>query len=367
MHMRYDYLVVGSGLFGAVFVCEARKRQKSCLVVERRTHAGGNLYCEEKEGIRLHTYGAHIFHTCDEAVWKYMNALSPFNHFVNSPIANFKGELYNLPFNMNTFYRMWGVKTPVEAKAKIESQRGEVTGEPKNLEEQAISLVGRDVYEKLVKGYTEKQWGRSCDKLPAFIIRRLPMRYTFDNNYFSDPYQGIPIEGYNAVIKKLLSGSTLLLNTDFNAQRETLMSLCGRIVYTGQIDAFYDYRFGKLAYRSLRFETERFEEENRQGVAVINYTDFETPYTRSIEHKHFEFGTQGVTYVTKEYPLEWAEGAEPYYPVNDEENKRLYEQYEALAKKEERVLFGGRLAQYQYLDMDKTVAAALALAKKELV
>ncbi|HWS30051.1 MAG TPA: UDP-galactopyranose mutase [Clostridia bacterium] len=364
--MAYDWLIVGSGLFGAVFAHEAKKRGASVLVVERRTHAGGNVYCEEKEGIRLHAYGAHIFHTSDKEVWDYMNALSPFNHFVNSPVANFKGELYNLPFNMNTFYQMWGVKSPTEAKGKIEAQRGEAQGEPKNLEEQAIALVGRDIYEKLVKGYTEKQWGRTCDKLPAFIIKRLPVRYTFDNNYFSDPYQGIPKEGYNAVIKKLLAGCTVILNTDFNLQRGTFIRLCKRLLYTGSIDAFYDYRFGALAYRSLRFETERLDAENYQGVAAMNFTDADTPYTRVIEHKHFEFGTQPCTYVTREYPLEWELGAEAYYPVNDEENKSLYERYEKLAGAEKDVLFGGRLAKYAYLDMDKTVAAALALARKEL-
>lgn len=361
----YDYIVAGAGLFGAVFAHEAKKRGKTVLVVERRAHVGGNLYCEEKEGIRIHAYGAHIFHTADTKVWDYMQALSPFNHFVNSPIANYKGELYNLPFNMNTFYRMWGTLTPEEAKGKIAAQRGGA-GEPKNLEEQAIALVGRDLYEKLVKGYTQKQWGRACDKLPAFIIKRLPVRYTFDNNYFSDPYQGIPTEGYNAIIKKLLAGCAVLTNTDFNARRQTFFRLAPRILYTGPIDAFYDYSLGALAYRSLRFETERLATDNFQGVAVMNYTDAETPYTRVIEHKHFEFGNQPYTYVTREYPLAWNPGAEAYYPVNDAENDALYARYAALAQGEERVLFGGRLAQYRYLDMDKTVAAALALAQKEL-
>lgn len=364
--MAYDWLIVGSGLFGAVFAHEAKKCGASVLVAERRAHVGGNVYCEERDGIRLHTYGAHIFHTSDKEVWDYMNALSPFNHFQNNPVANFKGELYNLPFNMNTFYQMWRVRTPEEAKIKIEEQRGEAHREPKNLEEQAIALVGRDLYEKLVKGYTEKQWGRSCDKLPAFIIKRLPVRYTFDNNYFSDPYQGIPVEGYNAIIQKLLAGCTLMLNTDFNLQRDVLMRLSKRVLYTGPIDAFYEYRFGALSYRSLRFETERLDKENYQGVAVMNFTDADTPYTRVIEHKHFEFKAQPYTYVTREYPLEWSLGAEAYYPVNDEENKMLYERYEKLSDEEEDVLFGGRLAKYSYLDMDKTVAAALALSRKEL-
>lgn len=365
--MAYDYLIVGSGLFGAVFAHEAVKRGKSCLVVEKRAHAGGNIHCEVREGIRIHRYGAHIFHTKNEEVWAYMNGLSAFNSFVNSPVANYRGKLFNLPFNMNTFYALWGVKTPEEAKARIEAQRGETRGEPQNLEEQAVALVGRDVYETLVKGYTEKQWGRPCSQLPPFIIKRLPMRFLFDNNYFDDPYQGIPAEGYDAIVKKLLRGSALLLNTDFFTRREALLGLCERVVYTGPLDAYFGFRYGPLAYRSLRFETERLETENHQGVAVMNYTDAETPYTRVIEHKHFErLANAPYTYVTREYPVEWREGAEPYYPVNDEKNRLLCERYEALAKQEERVAFGGRLARYQYLDMDKTVAEALALAKKEL-
>lgn len=364
--MLYDWLVVGSGLFGAVFAHEAKKRGKSVLVAERRAHLGGNLYCEEREGIRIHAYGAHIFHTSNENVWSYMLALSAFNHFINSPVANYKGELFSLPFNMHTFYQMWGTVTPAQAQERITAQRGESAGEPRNLEEQAIALAGRDVYEKLVKGYTEKQWGRPCDKLPTFILKRLPVRFTFDNRYFSDPYQGIPAEGYNAVFKKLLRGCAVILNTDFNLQRDALISLARRVLYTGQIDAYYDFRFGALAYRSLRFETERLETQNHQGVAVMNYTDAQTPFTRVIEHKHFEFGEQPYTYITREYPLEWNAGAEAYYPVNDEENQALYARYEALAKKEPHTVFGGRLAQYRYLDMDKTVAAALELAEKEL-
>ncbi len=364
--MKYDYLIVGSGLFGATFAHEATRRGKRCLVVEKRDHIGGNIYCDEQDGIRIHRYGAHIFHTSSEPVWSYIRQFAVFNHYVNSPVANFHGELYSLPFNMNTFSQMWGVVTPQQAKDKIASQRAEITGEPQNLEEQAISLVGRDIYEKLIKGYTEKQWGRDCRALPPFIIRRLPVRYTFDNNYFSDPYQGIPVGGYTPIIEKMLSGCDVELNTDFNAHRDRLGSLANRILYTGPIDAYFDGAHGPLAYRSLRFETQRFETDNHQGVAVMNYTDAETPFTRVIEHKHFEFGTQDVTHVTWEYPLEWQPGSEPYYPVNDDDNQRIFAQYQALADKEQHVLFGGRLAQYRYDDMDKTIANALKLAQQEL-
>lgn len=364
--MKYDYLIVGSGLFGATFACEATRRGKRCLVIEKRDHIGGNIYCEETDGIRIHRYGAHIFHTSLAPVWDYIQQFAMFNHYVNSPVANFHGELYNLPFNMNTFSKMWGVVTPQQAKEKIASQRAEISGEPQNLEEQAISLVGRDIYEKLIKGYTEKQWGRDCRALPPFIIRRLPVRYTFDNNYFSDPYQGIPVGGYTPIIEKMLSGCDVELGTDFNAQRDRLGNLASRILYTGPIDTYFDGAHGPLAYRSLRFDTQRFETDNYQGVAVMNYTDAETPFTRVIEHKHFEFGTQSVTHVTWEYPLEWTPSCEPYYPVNDDANQRIFAQYQVLASKEQNVLFGGRLAQYRYDDMDKTITNALALVQQEL-
>ena len=344
----YNYLIVGSGLFGSVFAHEAKKRGKSVLVIERRSHAGGNIYCEEKEGINIHKYGAHIFHTDYKDVWDYVNQFVEFNNFVNSPVANYKGELYNLPFNMNTFSRMWGVITPTEATAKIAGQRKAITGEPKNLEEQAISLIGTDVYTKLIKGYTEKQWGRRCTELPAFIIRRLPVRYTFDNNYFNDRYQGIPMGGYNKLTEALLEGVEVRLDVDYNQQREAYKRIAEVIVYTGPIDAFFDYSLGQLEYRSLRFETERLEEENHQGVAIVNYTEREIPYTRTIEHKHFEFGKQPVTYVTKEYPAEWTPGEEAYYPVNNDRNQKLYAQYAELAQKEKNVIFGGRLAEYKY-------------------
>ena len=364
--VKYDYLIVGSGLFGATFAREATQKGKRCLVVEKRSHVGGNIYCDEADGIRIHTYGAHIFHTSNARVWDYIRQFAAFNHYVNAPVANYHGELYNLPFNMNTFSRMWGVVTPEQAKEKIAAQRTEISGEPQNLEEQAISLVGRDIYEKLIKGYTEKQWGRSCRALPPFIIRRLPVRYTFDNNYFSDPYQGIPIGGYTPIIEKMLSGCDVELDTDFNAHRERLGQIARRVIYTGPIDAYFDSVYGPLAYRSLSFDTQRFETDNYQGVAVMNYTDADTPYTRVIEHKHFEFGTQSVTHVTWEYPMEWQPGCEPYYPVNDDANQKIFAQYQALAQKEQHVRFGGRLAQYRYDDMDKTIAAALALAGQEL-
>lgn len=361
----YDYLIVGSGLYGAVFAHEAKKQGKACLVLEKRDHIGGNVYCEQVEGVTVHRYGAHIFHTNDKEVWDYVNGLAEFNRFTNSPVANFHGELYNLPFNMNTFYQMWGVRTPEEAKAKIAEQRAEIKGEPSNLEEQAISLVGRDIYEKLICGYTEKQWGRPCKELPSFIIKRLPVRFTYDNNYFNDRYQGIPEGGYTPLIENLLNGIEIRLNTDFLADREHWLSQAKKVVYTGTVDAYFNYCFGKLEYRSLRFETETLDRENYQGVAVVNYTDAETPFTRLIEHKHFEYGTQPKTVITREYPAVWQEGMEPYYPVNDHNNSTLYQKYAALAQKEENVLFGGRLGQYCYYDMDKVIAAALEAAKKE--
>ena len=361
----YDYLIVGSGLFGSVFAHEMKERGKSCLVVERREHAGGNVYCEEKEGIRIHKYGAHIFHTSDKRLWDYVNRFAEFNNYVNSPVANYQGELYNLPFNMNTFSTLWGVATPKEAAEHIASQRAVIKDEPKNLEEQAISLVGTDIYQKLIKGYTEKQWGRDCRELPAFIIKRLPVRYTFDNNYFNDRYQGIPMGGYNRLIDGLLEGIEVRLGVDFNKNRDELFALAGTVVYTGAIDAYFGCSLGGLEYRGLRFETERYEEENHQGVAVMNYTAREVPYTRSIEHKHFEFGTQPVTYVTKEYPSDWKPGEEAYYPVNDKRNQELYEKYAAMAKKEIRVIFGGRLAEYKYYDMDDVIDSALRTVEQE--
>ena len=374
--MKYDYLIVGAGLFGAVFAHEASKAGKKCLVIEKRSHIAGNIYTEEHHGIMVHKYGAHIFHTSDEEVWEYVTKFADFNHYVNSPLARYKDELYNLPFNMNTFARLWNVKTPAEAKRKIEEQiHAAGITEPANLEEQAISLVGRDVYEKLVKGYTEKQWGKSCSELPAFIIKRLPLRFVFDNNYFNDPHQGIPKEGYTAIVRKLLDGIPVLCNTDFfsyakrkpeggfeNAAGDTFEKL----VYTGMIDEFYDYRLGELEYRSLRFETEYLPDtDNYQGNAVVNYTEREIPYTRIIEHKHFTFGTGEGTYVTREYPADFHKGDEPYYPVNDDRNNELYEAYRALAAEDERVIFGGRLGMYRYLDMDKAIRAALDTWKSD--
>ena len=358
----YDFLVIGSGLFGAVFAHEAHSAGKRVLMMERRSHVGGNVYCEEKEGIRIHKYGAHIFHTSDREVWDYVNRFVSFNNYINSPVANYRGELYNLPFNMNTFAKMWGITTPAEAAAKIEEQRHAAgIKEPQNLEEQAISLIGTDIYTKLIKGYTEKQWGRSCTELPAFIIRRLPVRYTFDNNYFNDRYQGIPVGGYNRLIRALLDGIEVRTGEDYNlpAIRERYRGAARTIVYTGAIDAYFGYALGTLAYRGLRFETERLEEENHQGVAVMNYTAREIPYTRIIEHKHFEFGTQPVTYITREYPADWHPGEEAYYPVNDAENQALYARYAALAKKEDGTIFGGRLAEYRYYDMDDVIRSAL--------
>lgn len=365
--MKYDYLIVGAGLFGSVFAYEAKKRGKKCLVIDKRSHIGGNIYCENIGGINVHRYGAHIFHTSNKEVWDYINQFAEFNNYINSPIAVYKDELYNMPFNMNTFSKLWGIRTPDEAKAKIAEQIAELNiTEPKNLEEQALSLVGRDVYEKLVKGYTEKQWGRDCKDLPSFIIKRLPVRYTYDNNYFNDLYQGIPIGGYNVLIDKLFAGCDMETGVDYNENREKYNALGEKVLYTGTIDSYYDYCFGKLEYRSLKFETETLDKENYQGVAVVNYTDRETPYTRIIEHKHFEFGTQPKTVITREYPADWQEGMEPYYPINDEKNQSLYQKYKELAEKETKVLFGGRLAEYKYYDMDKVIESAFKLVEKEL-
>ena len=363
---KYDYILVGSGLYSGVFAWFAKQKGKKCLVLEKRDHIGGNVYCENTEGIHVHKYGAHIFHTSNKEVWQFVNSLAEFNRYTNSPVANYKGEMYNMPFNMNTFSKMWNISTPAEAKKIIEEQKKEITGEPKNLEEQAISLVGREIYEKLVKGYTEKQWGRDCTALPAFIIKRLPVRYTYDNNYFNDLYQGIPIGGYNVIIDRLFEGCDIETGVDYLEKKEYYDGLGEKIVYTGTIDAYYKYQFGKLEYRSLRFESEVLDEENHQGVAVVNYTDRETPYTRIIEHKHFEFGTQLKTVITREYPVTWQEGMEPYYPVNDEKNQALYQKYAKLAEKEEHVIFGGRLGEYKYYDMEKVIASAMACAKEEL-
>ncbi len=363
---KYDYLIVGSGLFGSVFAHEATKRGYRCLVIDKRKHTGGNVYCEQKEGISVHRYGAHIFHTDSKLIWDYVNQFAAFNRYTNCPIANYHGEIYNLPFNMNTFHQMWGVTTPQQAKEKIEEQCRQITDEPKNLEEQAIRLVGYDLYKKLVKGYTEKQWGRECKELPAFIIKRLPVRFTYDNNYFNDPYQGIPIGGYNQIIDSLLRGCEVRTETDFIEERDSLSAMADKIVYTGTIDAFYQYRFGRLEYRSLKFEDEILDIPNYQGVAVVNYTDEQTPFTRIIEHKHFEFGTQSKTIITREYPMSRQADTEPYYPVNDEKNQQLYEQYRRIAEQEKNVIFGGRLAEYKYYDMDKVIASALTAAKKYL-
>ena len=361
MGKTYDYLIVGAGLYGAVAAYELKKKGFKCFVIDKRSHIGGNIYTENADGINIHKYGAHIFHTSDKKIWDYVNQFASFNNFVNSPVARFHNELYNLPFNMNTFSKLWGITTPAEAAAKIKDQieAEHLEGEPKNLEEQALRLVGRDVYEKLVKEYTEKQWGRSCKELPAFIIKRLPVRFTFDNNYFNDRYQGIPIGGYTAMVEKMLEGTDVRLDTDYFEHRDTLDGLADKIIYTGMIDRFYDYKFGELEYRSLKFETEKLDTENYQGVAVVNYTSHDEKFTRIIEHKHFEFGKQPVTYITKEYPKQWEKGDEPYYPVNNDRNNELYAKYKALADKETKVFFGGRLGQYKYYDMDKVIAAAL--------
>lgn len=365
MSREFDYLIVGAGLFGAVFAREMTDAGRKCLVIDRRGHIAGNAYTETVEGIDVHRYGAHIFHTNDEEVWAYVNRFARFNRFTNSPIANYRGELYNLPFNMNTFHQMWGVVTPEQAREEICRQQAAAgDGEPRDLEEQAIRLVGRDIYEKLVKGYTQKQWGRPCTELPAFIIRRLPVRFTYDNNYFNARYQGIPEEGYTALAERLLAGIPVRLHTDFLRQRGELSALAETVVYTGAIDAYFDYRLGALEYRSLRFETEVLDTDNYQGNAVVNYTDAETPWTRIIEHKHFTFGTQPKTVITREYSAAWQPGDEPYYPVNDQRNTELYQRYAALAAQEPHTLFGGRLGAYRYYDMDQVIAAALALAQQ---
>lgn len=369
---HYDYLIVGAGLFGSVFAYKAKEQGKKCLVIDRRPHLGGNLYCEDVEGIHVHKYGAHIFHTSNKKVWDFVNSIVEFNRYTNSPVANYKGKLYNLPFNMNTFYQMWGVTTPAEAKAKIEEQKAEAVArmkvdgvtEPRNLEEQAQMLIGKDIYEKLIKGYTEKQWGRKCTDLPAFIIKRLPVRMVFDNNYFNDKYQGIPIGGYNLLINRLLEGADVRLGCDFFVHRMELESLADKVVFTGAIDEYYGYRFGKLEYRTVRFETEILDMPNYQGNAVVNYTEREVPYTRVIEHKHFEMFGEDVyqspkTVISKEYSSEWTEGSEPYYPVNDERNNALYQKYKEFADKETNVIFGGRLAEYKYYDMHHIVEKAL--------
>ena len=362
----YDYLVVGAGLFGATFAYEMAKKGKRVLVIERRSHIGGNIYCENINGINVHKYGAHIFHTSDKEIWNYVNQFCEFNNYINSPIANYKGELYNMPFNMNTFTKLWNnVITPNDAKKKIEEQRKELNGkEPQNLEEQAISLVGRDIYEKLVKGYTEKQWNRDCKELPAFIIKRLPVRFTFNNNYFNDRYQGIPIGGYNVIIEKMLENCDIELNVDYLKEKNKYNALADKIIYTGMIDEYFNYQLGNLEYRSLKFENEVLENiDNYQGNAVINYTDRETPYTRVIEHKHFEFNECHGTIITREYPSDWHIGDEAYYPINDEKNSKLYEEYKNLASNEKQVIFGGRLGNYQYYDMDKVIKSALVLVK----
>ncbi len=363
--MKYDYLIVGAGLFGAVFAYEATKKGKKCLVIDKRDHIAGNIYTKETENINVHQYGAHIFHTSDKKIWDYVNSFADFNNYINSPVAVYKDELYNLPFNMNTFSKMWNIKTPSEAKAIIEKQIEELNiTEPQNLEEQALSLVGTDVYEKLIKGYTEKQWGRDCKELPAFIIKRLPLRFTYDNNYFNDRYQGIPIGGYTKIVEKMLEGSDVLLDTDYFEFIKDNEGIADKVLFTGMIDEYYDFCYGHLEYRTVRFETEVFDCDNYQGNAVVNYTDREVPYTRIIEHKHFEFGKQEKTIISREYSTEWEPGMEPYYPVNNERNNDLFEKYKALADKEEKVIFGGRLGNYKYYDMDKVIIAALEAVEK---
>ena len=363
---QYDYLIVGAGLFGSMFAYEATKRGKKCLVVEKRNHIAGNIYTENIEDIDVHKYGAHIFHTSNKKVWDYVNQFAEFNNFVNSPIAIYKDELYNLPFNMNTFSKLWGIKTPKEARQKIDEQIKDLNiTEPKNLEEQALKLVGRDVYEKLIKGYTEKQWGRKCEDLPAFIIKRLPLRFTYDNNYFNDRYQGIPTEGYTKIVEKMLEGSDVLLSTDFYDFIEKNPNIATKIVMTGMIDEYFHFKLGHLEYRSVRFENKLLDEQNYQGNAVVNYTDADVPYTRVIEHKHFNFGKQPKTYISFEYSREWAPGVEPYYPINNQKNAELYEKYKELANKETNVIFGGRLGNYKYYDMDKTIEACFDCVKNE--
>lgn len=366
--MKYDYLIVGTGLFGAIFAYEANKRGKKCLVIDKRNHVAGNIYTENIEGINVHKYGAHIFHTSNEEVWDYIQQFVKFNRYTNSPIANYKGEIYNMPFNMNTFNKLWGVITPKEAKEKIEEEKRQAgIEEPKNLEEQAISLVGKTIYEKLVKGYTEKQWGKKAKELPSFIIKRLPVRFTYDNNYFNDLYQGIPMGGYTQIIEKMLEGIDVKLNYDYFEHREELDNIANKTIFTGQIDKYYDYKFGELEYRSLRFETEILDMQNYQGNAVVNYTEYEIPYTRIIEHKHFEFDTTSPkTIVTKEYPDSWNKEKEPYYTINNERNNKLYEKYAELASEDNKVIFGGRLGSYKYYDMDKVILEALNTVNKEL-
>ena len=366
--MEYDYLIVGAGLFGSIFAYEMTKKGKKCLVIEKRNHIGGNVYTELSENINVHKYGAHIFHTNNKEIWEYINQFADFNRYTNSPVANYKGELYNLPFNMNTFYQMWGVKTPEEAQAKIEEQKAESkVDNPQNLEEQAISLIGKDIYEKLVKGYTEKQWGRKCDELPSFIIKRLPVRFTFDNNYFNDLYQGIPIGGYTKIIEKMLDGIEVKLNTDFFEDKEKWLNIADKLIFTGMIDQYFDYCYGELEYRGLNFEFETLDVENYQGNAVINYTDAETPYTRIIEHKHFENSESPKTIITREYPKTWLKGEEAYYPMNDEKNSELFKKYQELAKKEGNVIFGGRLGMYKYFDMWQVIDETLKVVNSEVM
>ena len=361
--MKYDYLIVGAGLFGAVVAHEAVQKGKKCLVIDRRDHIAGNVYTEEIEGIQVHKYGAHIFHTSDKKIWDYVNQFAEFNNYINSPIAVYGDEIYNLPFNMNTFSKMWGIKTPAQAQKIIADQIADLNiDEPHNLEEQALKLVGRDVYEKLIKGYTQKQWGRACKDLPSFIIKRLPLRFTYDNNYFNDRYQGIPVDGYTAMVEKMLSGVEVRLSTEYDDIKDEIDA--DKVIYTGMIDKYYDYSEGVLEYRSVRFETEVLDEENYQGNAVVNYTSADVPYTRIIEHKHFNFGKQPKTVISREYSSEWKKGDEPYYPVNDERNEALYKKYQALAAKEDKILFGGRLGQYKYYDMDKVIAAALDMCQE---
>lgn len=364
---KYDYLIVGSGLFGAVFAYQANKMGKKVLIVEKRDHIGGNVYTENISGIDVHRYGAHIFHTKNKIIWDFVNQFATFNNYINCPVANYKGQIYNLPFNMNTFNKLWGVVTPLEAKEEIARQIKDLNiGEPKNLEEQALKLVGVDVYNKLIKGYTEKQWGRDCTDLPSFIIKRLPLRFTYDNNYFNDPYQGIPIGGYTLLVEKMLEGIEVLTNTDYFDFIKDKGNIANKTVFTGMIDRYFDYCFGELEYRSVRFETEEIKTDNYQGVAVMNYTEREVPYTRIIEHKHFAFGEQENTIISREYPAEWEKGTEPYYPVNNERNNALYQKYKVRAESEASVIFGGRLGQYAYFDMDKVIESALNIAEKEL-
>ena len=366
MMEKYDYLIVGAGLFGSVFAYEANKRGKKCLVIEKRDHIGGNVYTENIENINVHKYGAHIFHTSNKEIWNYVNKFAEFNRYTNSPIANYKGEIYNMPFNMNTFNKLWGVITPNEAKEKIEEEKKTSNiKEPKNLEEQAIKLIGNTIYEKLVKGYTEKQWGKKAKELPTFIIKRLPVRFTYDNNYFNDVYQGIPVGGYTKIVEKMLDGIEIKLNCDFFKEKDYFEGIADKIIFTGMIDQYYNYRFGELEYRSLRFENEILDQENYQGNAVVNYTDFETPFTRIIEHKHFEFGNQSKTVITREYPEKWSRDKEPYYPINNDKNNVLYEKYKSIAEKEKKVIFGGRLGHYQYYDMHRVIEEALKCLKKE--